>query len=78
MTGRRTSKLAASTTSQGDRNMINVYSDPDLLRRNQASLVAFTLPQKWRQGAGVSIVATHVDSPNLKVRRAQRVATDDT
>ncbi|KAJ7283752.1 aspartyl aminopeptidase [Mycena rebaudengoi] len=36
--------------------------------RNQASLVAFTLPQKWRAGAGVSIVATHVDSPNLKVR----------
>ncbi|KAJ6539244.1 aspartyl aminopeptidase [Mycena capillaripes] len=36
--------------------------------RNQASLVAFTLPQKWKQGAGVSIVATHVDSPNLKVR----------
>ncbi|KAJ7507697.1 aspartyl aminopeptidase [Mycena galericulata] len=36
--------------------------------RNQASLVAFTLPQKWEQGAGVSIVATHVDSPNLKVR----------
>ncbi|KAJ7499021.1 aspartyl aminopeptidase [Mycena latifolia] len=36
--------------------------------RNQASLVAFTLPQKWKQGAGVSVVATHVDSPNLKVR----------
>ncbi|KDR83853.1 hypothetical protein GALMADRAFT_236273 [Galerina marginata CBS 339.88] len=36
--------------------------------RNQAALVAFTLPQKWKQGAGLSIVATHVDSPNLKVR----------
>jgi aspartyl aminopeptidase len=36
--------------------------------RNQAALVAFTLPQKWKQGTGVSIVATHVDSPNLKVR----------
>ncbi|KAJ6629088.1 aspartyl aminopeptidase [Mycena sp. CBHHK59/15] len=35
--------------------------------RNQSSLVAFTLPQKWKQGAGVSIVGTHVDSPNLKV-----------
>jgi aspartyl aminopeptidase len=35
--------------------------------RNQAALVAFTLPQKWKQGAGVSVVATHVDSPNLKV-----------
>ncbi|PPQ67807.1 hypothetical protein CVT26_007054 [Gymnopilus dilepis] len=36
--------------------------------RNQAALVAFTLPQKWKEGAGLSIVATHVDSPNLKVR----------
>ncbi|PFH51426.1 hypothetical protein AMATHDRAFT_191481 [Amanita thiersii Skay4041] len=36
--------------------------------RNQSSLVAFTLPQKWTQGAGLSIVATHVDSPNLRVR----------
>ncbi|TFK28834.1 peptidase M18, aminopeptidase I [Coprinopsis marcescibilis] len=36
--------------------------------RNQSSLIAFTLPQKWKQGAGVSIVATHVDSPNLKIR----------
>ncbi|KAF8881010.1 aspartyl aminopeptidase [Infundibulicybe gibba] len=36
--------------------------------RNQAALVAFTLPQKWQHGAGVSIVATHVDSPNLRVR----------
>ncbi|RXW14396.1 hypothetical protein EST38_g11454 [Candolleomyces aberdarensis] len=36
--------------------------------RNQAALVAFTLPQTWKQGAGLSIVATHVDSPNLKIR----------
>ncbi|KDQ64874.1 hypothetical protein JAAARDRAFT_28525 [Jaapia argillacea MUCL 33604] len=36
--------------------------------RNQSSLVAFTIPQKWKQGAGLSIVATHVDSPNLRVR----------
>ncbi|KAF8165446.1 aspartyl aminopeptidase [Crassisporium funariophilum] len=36
--------------------------------RNQAALIAFTLPQKWKQGAGVSVVATHVDSPNLKIR----------
>ncbi|KAG6813505.1 hypothetical protein H0H92_010530 [Tricholoma furcatifolium] len=36
--------------------------------RNQAALVAFTIPAKWKQGAGVSIVATHVDSPNLRVR----------
>ncbi|OAX43872.1 peptidase M18, aminopeptidase I [Rhizopogon vinicolor AM-OR11-026] len=36
--------------------------------RNQSSLVAFTLPPNWKQGAGLSIVATHVDSPNLKVR----------
>ncbi|OAX42203.1 peptidase M18, aminopeptidase I [Rhizopogon vinicolor AM-OR11-026] len=36
--------------------------------RNQSSLVAFALPSNWKQGAGLSIVATHVDSPNLKVR----------
>ncbi|KAI0049635.1 peptidase M18, aminopeptidase I [Auriscalpium vulgare] len=36
--------------------------------RNQSSLLAFTLPQKWKPGAGVSIVATHIDSPNLKIR----------
>ncbi|KIY73647.1 peptidase M18, aminopeptidase I [Cylindrobasidium torrendii FP15055 ss-10] len=36
--------------------------------RNQAALIAFTLPQRWKQGAGLSIVATHVDSPNLRVR----------
>ncbi|KII95242.1 hypothetical protein PLICRDRAFT_48205 [Plicaturopsis crispa FD-325 SS-3] len=36
--------------------------------RNQSSLLAFTIPQKWKQGAGLSIVATHVDSPNLRVR----------
>ncbi|KAF9534813.1 peptidase M18 [Crepidotus variabilis] len=36
--------------------------------RNQAALIAFTLPKKWQPGAGLSIVATHVDSPNLKIR----------
>ncbi|KIK06798.1 hypothetical protein K443DRAFT_674082 [Laccaria amethystina LaAM-08-1] len=36
--------------------------------RNQSALIAFTLPQKWKQGTGLSVVATHVDSPNLKVR----------
>ncbi|KAJ7276307.1 aspartyl aminopeptidase [Mycena haematopus] len=36
--------------------------------RNQAALVAFTLASSWKQGDGVSIVATHLDSPNLKVR----------
>lgn len=35
--------------------------------RNQSALLAFIIPQKWKQGAGVSIVATHVDSPNLRV-----------
>lgn len=38
------------------------------IHRNQASLLAFTLPKAWKKGAGVSIVATHVDSPNLRVR----------
>ncbi|EMD40624.1 hypothetical protein CERSUDRAFT_111203 [Gelatoporia subvermispora B] len=36
--------------------------------RNQSALLAFTLPAKWKPGAGVSIVATHVDSPNLRIR----------
>jgi len=36
--------------------------------RNQAALLAFTIPLKWKEGTGVSIVATHVDSPNLKIR----------
>ncbi|KAI0677444.1 aspartyl aminopeptidase [Trametes maxima] len=36
--------------------------------RNQSALLAFTIPQKWQPGAGVSIVATHVDSPNLRIR----------
>ncbi|KAG2146726.1 peptidase M18 [Suillus clintonianus] len=36
--------------------------------RNQSSLVAFTIPPNWKAGAGLSIVATHVDSPNLRVR----------
>ena len=36
--------------------------------RNQSSLLAFTIPQKWKSGTGVSIVATHIDSPNLRVR----------
>ncbi|KAH8118405.1 aspartyl aminopeptidase [Phellopilus nigrolimitatus] len=36
--------------------------------RNQASLLAFTLPQKWKHGTGLSIVATHIDSPNLRIR----------
>ena len=34
---------------------------------NQSALVAFTIPEGWQPGAGVSIVATHVDSPNLRV-----------
>ncbi|KAI9512160.1 aspartyl aminopeptidase [Russula earlei] len=36
--------------------------------RNQSSLLAFTIPQNWQPGAGVSIVGTHVDSPNLRIR----------
>ncbi|KAG8747593.1 hypothetical protein FRC12_014027 [Ceratobasidium sp. 428] len=36
--------------------------------RNQSSLIAFTLPKGWKEGAGLSIVGTHTDSPCLKVR----------
>ncbi|KAF8759828.1 peptidase M18 family [Rhizoctonia solani] len=36
--------------------------------RNQSSLIAFTIPKGWKEGAGLSIVATHTDSPCLRVR----------
>ncbi|KAI0774373.1 aspartyl aminopeptidase [Fomes fomentarius] len=36
--------------------------------RNQSAVLAFTIPQGWKPGAGVSIVATHIDSPNLRIR----------
>jgi len=32
--------------------------------------VAFSLPIQWEHGTGISVVATHVDSPNLKVHPA--------
>lgn len=38
------------------------------LYSNQSALLAFTLPASWQPGAGVSIVATHIDSPNLRIR----------
>jgi hypothetical protein len=47
-------------------NMPNVLPANDW-NRNQSSLVAFTIPTAWKHGAGLSIVATHVDSPNLRV-----------
>ncbi|CAE6522513.1 unnamed protein product [Rhizoctonia solani] len=34
--------------------------------RNQSSLIAFTIPKGWKKGAGLSIVATHTDSPCLR------------
>ena len=66
--GRLTCKREASITSPGKLRcqsighwiFISFY-------RNQSSLLAFTVPQKWRPGSGVSIVGTHVDSPNLRV-----------
>ncbi|KAE9410368.1 aspartyl aminopeptidase [Gymnopus androsaceus JB14] len=36
--------------------------------RNQSTFIAFTTSSNWKQGAGLSIVATHVDSPNLRIR----------
>ncbi|KAK0206514.1 peptidase M18 [Desarmillaria ectypa] len=42
--------------------------------RNQAALVAFTLPPQWQYGTGLSIIATHVDSPNLRVRPVSKKA----
>ncbi|KXN83720.1 Aspartyl aminopeptidase [Leucoagaricus sp. SymC.cos] len=45
--------------------------------RNQAALVAFTLPQQWKHGAGVSVVATHVDSPNPILRPRPLISSPD-
>ncbi|KAG9017338.1 hypothetical protein FRB95_013842 [Tulasnella sp. JGI-2019a] len=37
--------------------------------RNQSTLLAFTVPKAgFKPGTGVSVVATHTDSPNLRVR----------
>jgi aspartyl aminopeptidase len=72
MTGRRRSNLEGGIISLGQNNFLLLYTLLDRDCRNQASLVAFTLPHKWKQGAGLSIVATHVDSPNLRVRRNAR------
>jgi len=38
------------------------------LTRNQCAWLAFTLPSGWKQGSGLSAVATHVDSPNFRIR----------
>ena len=35
--------------------------------------MAFSLPIQWEHGAGISVVATHVDSPNLKVHPALNI-----
>ncbi|KAI0303216.1 aspartyl aminopeptidase [Russula brevipes] len=45
--------------------------------RNQSSLLAFTIPQGWQPGAGVSIVGTHVDSPNLRIRPISKRSSCD-
>ncbi|EJD53685.1 aspartyl aminopeptidase [Auricularia subglabra TFB-10046 SS5] len=38
------------------------------LTRQQSALLAFTTPDNWKPGTGLSVVATHIDSPNLRVR----------
>ena len=74
MTGRPPFGRVENITSQGE---LFVYPsdtavplhcvDLPLLLRNQSSLLAFTIPKNWKPGAGVSIVGTHIDSPNLRV-----------
>ena len=68
ITGKSILNPGESTTSRG----ITIQLLVRLISctpRNQASLLAFTIPPNWRPGTGVSIVATHVDSPNLRVSR---------
>ncbi|EIN10728.1 aspartyl aminopeptidase [Punctularia strigosozonata HHB-11173 SS5] len=48
--------------------VVHSFAFNERLCRNQSALLAFTLPKEWKAGAGLSIVATHVDSPNLRVR----------
>lgn len=73
--GRRTCLVEESTISPG---MIQAgyytIACTKTRFRNQGALLAFTLPQKWRPGAGLSIVATHIDSPNLRVRKIAQIA----
>lgn len=68
--GRRISRKVESTSSPGEFVIPDIVPRPLNFRsgRNQSSLLAFTIPQKWKPGTGVSIVATHIDSPNLRVR----------
>jgi aspartyl aminopeptidase len=56
-------QVSYHTSPRTGRQPLNFRSD-----RNQSSLLAFTIPRKWKAGTGVSIVATHIDSPNLRVR----------
>ncbi|EJD54591.1 aspartyl aminopeptidase [Auricularia subglabra TFB-10046 SS5] len=44
--------------------------------RNQLALVAFTLPQDWQPGRGLSMVATHLDSPSLRVRPVSKKSAE--
>jgi aspartyl aminopeptidase len=73
-TGRLTCIQAINITSRGELlyspiRHLDRFTVPYLpcFFRNQSSLLAFTIPRNWKRGAGFSIVATHVDSPNLRV-----------
>ncbi|KAF5370001.1 hypothetical protein D9758_001148 [Tetrapyrgos nigripes] len=66
--GTRRSKLVENTTLRGMfLSKLNIRHSLIPLR-NQSTLLAFTLPQAWKHGTGLNIVATHIDSPNLRVR----------
>ncbi|KZV87984.1 peptidase M18, aminopeptidase I [Exidia glandulosa HHB12029] len=44
--------------------------------RNELAVVAFTLPDDWQPGRGLSMVATHLDSPSLRVRPVSKKSAE--
>lgn len=44
--------------------------------RNSSSIIAFNLPQNWKQGNPAAIVGAHTDSPTMRLKPNSKVATN--